>query len=48
MFWKNPFNYVGLAATSVLQLCFRLIFVLYGKKVKILSKKIAAVAVRAA
>jgi magnesium-transporting ATPase (P-type) len=48
VFWKNPLNYVGLAATSVLQFCFRFIFVLYGKKVKILSKKIAAVAVRAA
>jgi 2-polyprenyl-3-methyl-5-hydroxy-6-metoxy-1,4-benzoquinol methylase len=48
VFWRNPLNYVGLAATSVLQFCFRFIFVLYGKKVKILSKKIAAVAVRAA
>jgi SAM-dependent methyltransferase len=45
VFWKNPLNYVGLAVTSVLELCMRITFVLYGKKVKIVSKKIAAVAV---
>ncbi|HWG75603.1 MAG TPA: class I SAM-dependent methyltransferase [Steroidobacteraceae bacterium] len=48
VFWKNPLNYLGLAVTSVLQLCMRIVFVLYGKKVRILSKKIAAVAYRAA
>ena len=46
VFWKNPVNYVGLAATSVLQCFMRIVFMLYGKKVRILSKKIAAVAVR--
>jgi len=46
VFWKNPFNYVGLAVTSLLELCMRVTFVLYGKKVKIVSKKIAAVALR--
>ena len=43
-FWKNPLNYVGLAVTSVLELTLRVIFMLYGKKVTVLSKKVAAVA----
>ena len=42
VFWKNPFNYVGLALTGFLEASFRACFVLYGKKVKVLSKKIAA------
>jgi hypothetical protein len=46
VFWKNPLNYVGLAVTTVLELCMRVIFRLYGKKVRVLSKKVAAVAVR--
>jgi 2-polyprenyl-3-methyl-5-hydroxy-6-metoxy-1,4-benzoquinol methylase len=48
VFWKNPLNYVGLAVTATLELLMRLIFVLYGKKVRVLSKKIAAVAFKAA
>jgi SAM-dependent methyltransferase len=48
VFWKNPLNYVGLAVTTVLEAVFRLIFVMYGKKVTILSKKIAAAATRPA
>jgi SAM-dependent methyltransferase len=48
VFWKNPFNYVGLAVTGVLEAGMRIIFRLYGKKVRIVSKKIAAVAVRPA
>ena len=48
VFWKNPLNYVGLALTSLLELGMRVVFVLYGKKVRIVSKKIAASAVRAA
>lgn len=43
VFWKNPLNYVGLAATTLLELFFRVCFVLYGKDVKILTKKLAAV-----
>jgi 2-polyprenyl-3-methyl-5-hydroxy-6-metoxy-1,4-benzoquinol methylase len=43
VFWKNPLNYVGLAVTGLLELTLRVVFVLYGKKVRILSKKIAAV-----
>ena len=42
VFWKNPLNYVGLIATSVMELMMRVCFILYGKKVKILTKKIAA------
>jgi SAM-dependent methyltransferase len=45
VFWKNPLNYVGLAVTTVLELLLRGVFVLYGKKVRVLSKKIAASAV---
>ncbi len=44
VFWKNPLNYVGLAVTGTLELFFRVVFKLYGKDVKILSKKLAAVA----
>ncbi|HXS27040.1 MAG TPA: class I SAM-dependent methyltransferase [Steroidobacteraceae bacterium] len=44
VFWKNPFNYVGLLATALLEGTFRVIYRLYGKKVRVLSKKIAAVA----
>ncbi len=46
VFWKNPLNYVGLAVTSVLEAAMRVIFMMYGKKVRILSKKIAAIAER--
>lgn len=46
VFWKNPLNYVGLAATTLIELTLRGIFALYGKKVRVLSKKIAAVATR--
>jgi SAM-dependent methyltransferase len=43
VFWRNPLNYVGLATTLVLEFGMRVVFMLYGKKVKILTKKIAAV-----
>ena len=46
VFWKNPLNYVGLAVTTVLELLMRGVFVLYGKKVRVLSKKVAATGVR--
>jgi SAM-dependent methyltransferase len=46
VFWTNPLNYVGLAITSVYELYCRIMFKLYGKNVKILSKKLAAVAYR--
>src|SRR5689334_18302625 len=35
VFWKNPLNYVGLAVTATLEFCMRVIFMLYGKKVRI-------------
>jgi SAM-dependent methyltransferase len=44
VFWKNPLNYVGLAVTSIMELAMRIVFMLYGKKVRVLSKKVAAVA----
>lgn len=43
VFWKNPLNYVGLAVTTLLELMFRACFILYGKDVKVLTKKLAAV-----
>jgi hypothetical protein len=46
VFWKNPLNYVGLAVTTLMEFTMRIIFMLYGKKVKVLSKKVAAVGVR--
>jgi hypothetical protein len=46
VFWKNPLNYVGLAITGLLELCMRVVFILYGKKVTILSKKIAAIGIK--
>jgi hypothetical protein len=44
VFWTNPLNYVGLAVTAFLEFVLRIIFRLYGKKVRVLSKKIAATA----
>ena len=42
VFWTNPLNYIGLAATTLLEFWYKAWFKLYGKNVKILSKKIAA------
>jgi 2-polyprenyl-3-methyl-5-hydroxy-6-metoxy-1,4-benzoquinol methylase len=42
VFWRNPMNYVGLAATSILETILRVVFILYGKKVTVLSKKLLA------
>lgn len=44
VFWKNPLNYIGLAVTTMLELFFRACFILYGKDVKVLTKKLAATA----
>jgi SAM-dependent methyltransferase len=46
VFWKNPLNYVGLIATTIIELCFRGIFILYGKNTKVLTKKILATGIR--
>ena len=43
VFWKNPLNYVGFAVTKSFELVSRVMFKLYGKNVKHLSKKIMAV-----
>jgi 2-polyprenyl-3-methyl-5-hydroxy-6-metoxy-1,4-benzoquinol methylase len=42
VFYRNPLNYVGWAITAGFELFFRVMFKLYGKDVKILTKKIAA------
>lgn len=42
VFYRNPLNYVGWAVTAGFELFFRVMFKLYGKNVKILTKKIAA------
>lgn len=44
VFWKNPLNYVGLAFTGACELFFKAAYKMYGKNVKILTKKIAAIA----
>jgi 2-polyprenyl-3-methyl-5-hydroxy-6-metoxy-1,4-benzoquinol methylase len=44
VFWKNPLNYVGLAFTGAMELFFKAAYKMYGKNVKILTKKIAAIA----
>jgi SAM-dependent methyltransferase len=47
VFWRNPLNYVGLAVTTIMEVSMRIIFMLYGKKVTVLSKKVAAVGLKA-
>lgn len=42
IFYENPVNYVGMVLNSVLNILFRLGFILYGKDNKLFSKKIAA------
>jgi len=46
VFYRNPLNYLGLVVVAVLEATLRIVFKLYGKKVRILSKKIGAVAFR--
>lgn len=46
VFWKNPLNYVGLAATYLNHLFFRLQYALVGKSARIYTKKIGAVGTR--
>ena len=46
VFWKNPLNYIGLLSTFIIELFFRAIFILYGKKVRVLTKKILATCIR--
>lgn len=42
VFWKNPVNYILLAASSILHVTFRALFIMYGKANKIWTKKIGA------
>jgi nucleoside-diphosphate-sugar epimerase/2-polyprenyl-3-methyl-5-hydroxy-6-metoxy-1,4-benzoquinol methylase len=46
VFYKNPMNYVAWAVSSVLNVLFRALFVIYGKSNRIFTKKIAAVAIK--
>jgi SAM-dependent methyltransferase len=46
VFYTNPMNYVAMAASALLAATFRAIFMLYGKKNKLFSKKIAASGLR--
>src|SRR5690606_36429651 len=48
VFWTNPLNYVGLGFTKTAELFFRAAYKMYGKNVRILTKKIAAVAYKPA
>jgi len=45
VFYKNPLNYVLIGAAGLLTLCFRALFIMYGKSNKIFTKKIAACAI---
>jgi 2-polyprenyl-3-methyl-5-hydroxy-6-metoxy-1,4-benzoquinol methylase len=42
VFWRNPLNYVGLAITGIIDFFVKILFKLYAKDVKVLTKKIAA------
>jgi len=42
VFWKNPANYVLLAASWLLHIAFRALFIMYGKGNKLFTKKIGA------
>ena len=46
VFYKNPFNYVAMAVARTLALLFRVCFLMYGKKNRLFSKKIAAACLR--
>ncbi|WP_435105004.1 class I SAM-dependent methyltransferase [Arhodomonas sp. AD133] len=43
VFWKNPLNYVLIAASGLFTLFFRACFIMYGKKNRLFTKKIGAV-----
>ncbi len=48
VFYKNPLNYMLMTLDTMYTLFFRFSFLLYGKSVKILTKKIGAVCVKGA
>ena len=43
VFYKNPLNYIGIMVDLCLTILFRILFIFYGKKAKIFTKKIGAV-----
>ena len=45
VFWSNPLNYIGLAVTWIIDSVVRIMFKLYGKDVRVLTKKIGATGV---
>ena len=44
VFWTNPLNYILILVSSLYSLFFRMSFIMYGKKNRLFTKKIAAVA----
>lgn len=44
VFWKNPLNYILILLSFLYTTFFRVSFIMYGKKNKLFTKKIAAVA----
>jgi len=48
VFYKNPLNYILMSIDAIYSLFFRFSFMLYGKSVKILTKKIGAICVKGA
>jgi len=43
VFYKNPVNYIGMALDTLISQFLKFVFLFYGKKNKLFSKKIAAV-----
>lgn len=43
IFYENPVNYVGQLIDAILNICFRVGFIFYGKSNKLFTKKIAAI-----
>ena len=46
VFYKNPFNYVAMAAAAAFKIFFRACYILYGKNNKLFGKKIAGTGIR--
>ena len=43
VFWTNPLNYALILMSAIYTAFFRISFIMYGKKNKIFTKKIAAI-----
>ncbi len=46
VFYKNPLNYIGISINFLLNLFFKLLFIFYGKKNNLFTKKIAAIGIK--